>query len=130
MKKKHTLLIAGIIISFVFFSASVTCAWGILYTSPPAYKTPETLPVFHQIDFAAEYAPAVQNTNYNPQPVFIIRLIDNEVRVITVGNEHDYLTLSSIDPRTLREGDITLLTEGIELYSQAELQVFLEDFSS
>jgi len=49
---------------------------------------------------------------------------------MTAGREDDYRILTAINPRTLRQSDRLMLEQGIWLFSQGELQKFLEDFSS
>jgi len=131
MKKKLSLLTFGLTVSLVLFSVSVTYAWSSLYTAPSDTLTTETAPVFLTLDPISKVTcatSAVQTATRHP--LFIIRLMDGKVCVITVGNEKDCRVLSHIDPRTLRTRDLNLLREGIPLYSQTELQIFLEDFSS
>jgi len=71
-------------------------------------------------------------TAYTPQktPLFTIRLVGDELRVIPFGREDDYTIIPSADPRTFREADRLRLIDGIEIYSTQELAEIIEDFSS
>ncbi len=64
------------------------------------------------------------------KPMFIIRLVGNELRVFTYGQEQEYTVIPSADPRTFRESDRLRLIDGIEIDSAQELAQLIEDFSS
>ncbi len=63
-------------------------------------------------------------------PLYVIRLVGSELRMISYGQEEAYTVLPSADPRTFREADRLRLTEGVEIYTYEELAALLEDFSS
>ena len=65
-----------------------------------------------------------------PLPLYVIRLVGNELRMIPGGQEEDYTVLSCSDPRTFREADRQRLIEGVEIYTYTQLTELLEDFSS
>ncbi len=64
------------------------------------------------------------------QPMFVMRLVGNELRVFPYGKEDDYTVIADADPRTFRESDRLRLIDGVEIQSTEELAQLIEDFSS
>ena len=63
-------------------------------------------------------------------PLYVVRLVGSELRLIPGGQTESYTVLPSADPRTFREADRERLIEGIKIYSYEALAELMEDFSS
>lgn len=66
----------------------------------------------------------------DPKPMFIMKLVGNELRIVSADDESHYTVIDTTDARTLRDIDRLRLIDGIEIYNQEELAAIIEDFSS
>ena len=64
------------------------------------------------------------------EPLYVIRLVGNELRLTAYSDEENYTVLQSADPRTFREQDRLRLIDGVDIYTYEQLAAIIEDFSS
>ena len=67
-------------------------------------------------------------TKEESKPLYVIRLVGNELRMSPYGTD-DYQVLQSADPRTFREADRLRLIDGVEIYTFEALAQLMEDFA-
>ena len=97
-------------------------SFDTLQTSQPQRRT--------QLSVETDRKELLASAHVADQPMFLIRLVGNELRVFPYGQEQEYTVVPSADPRTFRESDRLRLIDGIEIDSAEELAQLIEDFSS
>ncbi len=121
------LLLSGLALGL---SLTLSAALGAQAAGPSA----EPVPAAAQTEAAVVHTESVQTAaasqTAEAPPLYTVRAVGDEVRIIPYGNEDAYRVLPDIDVRTLRKVDAAALRAGIELYTEEELAAFLEDFGS
>lgn len=132
MNAKTTAAALGLIVSAGLFLCALTYAVQICAPSLHRYETQESASEFQPSVpvFQHPPAPVSSSSAVEPTALYKVCLVEDGVRLMTAGREDDYRILTAINPRTLRQSDRLMLEQGIWLFSQGELQKFLEDFSS
>ena len=124
-------------IGAVVFSIGVTLMFLLFAAAPPplaAYTDFTELsidrPGAQEDTVAAAFPNFAGSFEQNPAPLFLVRIVGDEVRLISFAAPGQYRVLEEIDVRTLREADRIALMDGLYLYSEQELAGFQEDFGS
>ena len=128
-RRRKNLIIFMILTAILFCSCAVKKEEGNHVRKDTAFTFRDVSESFEKEEAAAAVVRPIETVE-EKKPVFILRLVGSELRVVSCEDEESYTVIKTADARTFRQADRLKLIDGIEIYTMEELSQFIEDFSS